>query len=199
MPYRFTFIIDNEVRYTALLHGTRCTHINPNNRRRCTRKVYIGINLCWQHDRTDLKLKIAPSTIPNAGKGLFAFDNRKKNNRRNRTVIFNAGTTICQYNGEIVTREILDNRYGDMTAPYGIRINASRNQYEDGAKYRGIGTLSNTNDDNDINAEFRIRNGRVVLIANKAIYDGDEIFANYMNDYNLNEEGVSYNTKYVKK
>ena len=78
MPYRFTFIIDNQVRYTALLHGTRCTHINPHNHRRCTRKVYIGINLCWQHDRTDLKLKIAPSTISNAGKGLFAFDNRKK-------------------------------------------------------------------------------------------------------------------------
>ena len=40
--------------------------------RRCSRTTCLYSELCWQHAGRDLGLKIAPSTIPGAGRGLFA-------------------------------------------------------------------------------------------------------------------------------
>jgi len=200
MPYRFTFVVNGHTRYTAELQGQQCNHVNPNTHRRCKNRVVIGVDLCWLHDRTDLKLKIAQSTIPNAGKGLFAYDNKLAGAngprpRRGNPVVFYSGAMICRYNGQIITAEKLHQRYGEFTAPYGMTVNQSRGIYEDGATRRGIGSLANTNTDHNINAHFEIRNGVIVLVANKPIRNNEEIFADYGNDYGLHEEGVNYYTK----
>ena len=56
------------------------------------------------------------STIPHGGKGLFAFDKTKENNE----IVFKKGTVICEYGGEFITYDELDDRYGDYTGPHAI-------------------------------------------------------------------------------
>ena len=139
-------------------------------------------------------LRIQTSTIPGAGKGLFALDR----SRPHRQVLFHANAIICEYGGEILDEDEKDERYEDKTAPYAVRIN--RNRYEDGATERGVGSLANEpprgRDANARLALYNVRggNGRVRLIAESPIRNGDEIFVEYGEEYGMAEPGVHYST-----
>ena len=134
-------------------------------------------------------LKIQPSTIANTGKGLFAIDKTKRPN----AVLFHQNAVICEYNGEIIDRNELNQRYNYHTAPYAIRIH--RNRFEDGALQRGIAGLANHKTVENCNAVFRPfkANGKyhMRLVAIKPIRNGDEIFADYGDDY-IFDDGSSY-------
>lgn len=62
----------------------------------CTRRTLATGPNCWQHTRLLDSLRVAKSTIRNAGNGLFAWD--KTENRD--TVVFRKGEVIIEYYGE---------------------------------------------------------------------------------------------------
>jgi len=197
MPYKFKFERPNEECFTCNLQRERCTGFNKNGIDRCKRECYIPTNYCYQHLQSIKHLKIAPSTIPNAGKGLFAFDKTQPQD----AIIFRPNQTIIEYRGERTTQTEIDNRYGDFTAPYALQVN--RNLFIDSACNRGIGSLANTTRNTNFrtNARLSVSNtnhGSASLKATSNIRNGREIFVPYGSSYRLNENGVECSTKYVK-
>ena len=86
--------------------------------KRCKRPVIIVYELCFQHKRADDEVVVKKSPISHAGNGLYA-DNITDND----DIIFRKGDRICQYDGENVTADVLQQRYGNNTAPYAIQLN----------------------------------------------------------------------------
>ena len=128
------------------------------------------------------------STIPDAGDGLFA----RRGSVDDRTIVFKSGDVICQYNGEIISQQTLEERYGDNTAPYGVELRAGRK--EDGALARGVGTLIN-HYPRKKNCRIAVnRANRAQIIAIKNIKNGDELFVSYGRSYRFNEDGVETST-----
>jgi hypothetical protein len=76
---KFKFFVDNEVAFQCNINSSRCIGHN-NNGQRCKRRVCMATPYCFSHLPEYLHLKVKPSTIPNAGKGLFAFDKTKNEN-----------------------------------------------------------------------------------------------------------------------
>jgi hypothetical protein len=81
-------------------------------------------------------VKIAPSSIPNSGLGLFA------------TRDFKYGEYVMQFEFETVSREELDRRYAfdsdDIgTAPYGITLSVKENEYADATCIRNAPSFAN--------------------------------------------------------
>lgn len=187
MPF-FTFKVDEEVVYRTQLESLQCAdHTKAGHR--CKRRTVIGSPYCSSHLTAHHYLKIKPSTIPGAGKGLFAWSPVDSN--RN-AVLFSRGNLICRYQGEKISRAELVDRYGDKSPPYVVGISA--NSYEDGARVRGIGSLANTLPGQN-NATISIYRGHASLKATKAIRHGDEILLSYGRQYKLNQPGVEAYTK----
>ena len=178
----------------APLVSSRCKY-TKNNHEQCKNKVVIGKNYCYVHRLYELHLQIKKSTIPNAGIGLFAIDKSKGNGE----VVFKKSQKICDYNGEVISLNRLNARYGDTTAPYAIALN--KNKYEDGAINRGIGTVVNhSSNKSKVNCRFSIkRDNTAEIIATKNIKNGAELFVDYGDDYKLNEVGVFSSTNKKKK
>jgi len=197
MPYKFQFYINQHLFFSANLHCERCIGTTQ-NKTECKRKVCIGMPYCFQHLAKVKNLKIAKSTEPNSGKGLFAF---YANQRPNATV-FQPEAIICQYDGELIDSCTLQKRYDDFTAPYTVEI--KNNQYIDDALYRSIGSLANHKSISDgANAVFMTKRKRnqpttVQLVAIRRIKNGEEIFVDYSQDYIFNEP-TSHRTIYVNK
>jgi SET domain-containing protein len=106
-----------------------------------------------------------------------------------------AGDLICPYDGEILSREQMDDRRGTThTAPYGIQIR--NNRFEDSVLHRGVGSLINHKAiGRGANCEFVInRNQRIDEKAIKDIRNGEELFVSYGNRYALNESNVKSST-----
>jgi len=99
---------------------------------------------------------------------------------------------ICRYQGELIDRAELIDRYEDKTGPYVVGISAD--SYEDASVRRGIGSLANTLPNNN-NATISVYRGHASLKATKAIRHGDEILLSYGRQYKLNEPGVQAYTK----
>ena len=136
MPYKFIFNIDHDIYFEAMLESERCVAHNLNGQR-CSRNVCIGINLCWSHLLKYKHLKIKTSTIPNAGKGLFAEDKSLAPD----AVVFSEGDLIADYIGERIDRDTLIQRYAKHTAPYAFYL--KNNVYIDSALERGFASLAN--------------------------------------------------------
>ena len=113
---------------------------------------------------------IRPSTIPNAGLGLFTLQE------------FKSGDLIVPYKGEILTRAQMDERYGNGLATYALQIN--KNTYIDSACARGTASFINTFPRHN-NARFSVHSGRAghppgaSVRATKKIPAGSEIFVDY--------------------
>ena len=126
MPKKFRFhgpYID----FHCDLESVRCIATTKAGRQ-CSRNCVIGVNYCYTHLLHEKHLKIKDT---NHGKGLFAVDTKKARNavifkgRRSKRNRFGAnntipGAVIIDYNGESITKAILENRYGEYTAPYAI-------------------------------------------------------------------------------
>jgi hypothetical protein len=173
--------------YDVQLQSWQCAHLKPDDTY-CKRRVVIGLPLCYQHTASDYKLKIKESSIPNAGLGLYAYDKTKEigdivfdfNNRTKK------GVKICPYFGEVIDEPTLISRYGQYTAPYGIKLN--NGLYEDGARERGIGSLLNHKNKIHCNCKFSVgRDNRIYIVSTKKIKNGDELFVNYGRDYKFND------------
>lgn len=162
--------------------------------KQCTRKVCMGLTRCWSHTRSDLHLAVKPSTIPNAGKGLFAIRTKKKGLSPDelKKPIFKTNDKIAPYVAEAVSRQVLDDRYAHYTSPYALSVGEGKNtRLLDAACERGIASFANSKPASSSNAKFT-KNGNIV--ATKNIYDGAEIFANYGREYKFHQN-VHVSTK----
>ncbi len=189
MPKKFIFKVNNVPQFEDTLYTGRClAHTKKGTR--CKRHCIIGYEYCYSHLESEMELKIKDSTIPQAQKGLFAFNKKKEPN----DIIFRKDEEISQYNGENIHNATRNQRYGQYNAPYGLQI--TNDNFIDSALKRGVGSLANTRN-NGNNARFSVntRNRTAKIIATKPIRNNTEIFVPYGRSYRLNEPNVSFQTK----
>lgn len=217
MPQRFRFEVNENgvwvIAHEAILNSQRC--LGHGKKGRCKRKCIIGFEYCPTHLEIIKKLKIKPSTIQGAGKGLFVSDKTKAIGE----VVFFKHSKVADYNGVIKTRQQLTQQYRGHTAPYAVELVGNSNI--DAADKRSVGSLVNHkelyDEDTDNPIPMRVQNDyancvlarerqnrRVVGIYLKAIRDirnGEELFASYGDEYDFEEEDeVRYSTKpYYKR
>jgi len=186
---KFTFINhDEETKFECNLESHRCSGKTKNGSQ-CKRKCVIGFEYCYSHLLSVKNLRIKPAEF---GKGLFAQKRKAEENE----ILFRKGDKIIEYKGETIDQNELDERYGDNTAPYGMRIN--KDTMIDAACKRGIGSLANhsARKANATYIEIRTQ-GKITgvkIVANKNIRNNTEILVNYGRDYRFNEN-VSFHTK----
>jgi SET domain len=185
MPYRFEFRGPQES-FDCTLQCQQCSE-NTAGGRRCKSRVCIGLTMCWAHLLKHHHLRVLPSTIPGAGKGLFARQNNRTTNTN--SILFKVGDIVCPYNGAPTTDQELQARYGNFTAPYGLQV--AGNTYENAACHRGVGSLINHAPNSRANVRFsrvRVESGwKSVIRATKRIRDGSELFCNYGSEYGHQE------------
>lgn len=181
-------VFRNEVFQCPLL-CEQCDHLSPSGKR-CKRTVCFGWPTCWQHSKIDYGVKTKKSTIPGAGRGLFA------------TRSFDSYEFICPYEGEVVSETCLEQRYpGNAVAPYAV--NFDEGNFIDSACIRGIGSIANGLFVRGI-SQPRYRHDAVIapddegviwLQAIKPIPQGKEIFVYYGTDYELEDNYETVRTK----
>lgn len=117
------------------------------NNVRCKKNCQIGLSKCWIHLLSEKKLRILDS--PPYGKGLFALDKKRDAN----AIIFPINRIIVDYEGERIDEDLLNERYGNKTAPYAIEY--KEGEYHDCAIHRCVGSLINhSGNQRDINCKF---------------------------------------------
>lgn len=190
MPPVFRFKIGPNVHWESQLESIQCEDKVASGAR-CKRKCVIGSPYCYTHLRAKHSLRIKASTIPNAGKGLFADAPGEDEN----AIVFARGEKIIGYFGEKINLQELNDRYGKYTAPYGFQVVKDR-LYEDAALKRGVGSLANskpTLKENNATIIIDQRRKVVSLRATKNIRNGQEIFCDYGDEYQF-DDGSSYST-----
>lgn len=191
MPYKFQFGTEanNATRFTCTLRCDRCAGTTRTGEQ-CKRRVCIGLPLCWTHLQQQKHLRIKRSEIEHGGKGLFVSYPRRGND-----IIFRPGNIIADYNGESIDEAELERRYGEFTAPYGIRQNRA---IRDGACVRGVATMANTlPGKQNSNLIYAPRQHMFRLRATKNIHNNDEIYAAYGRSYR-HREPTFHLTTYVR-
>jgi hypothetical protein len=205
MPKRFTFKIPEEGHeFSCKLSRARCMGTNKTGKR-CGRFCITPYEYCYLHLQNILHLRVFPSSLPNGGKGLYAYSPEgekimKQDRDRDPIVIFRRGDTICEYKGEDIPRQTVVQRYRHATAPYAVEKNRRRDATDSACK-RGIGSFANTaRRRNENNSVLIIEDDKPYLVASKkTIRHRDEIFCDYGPEYELNEPGVSFTTKNSRK
>ena len=151
---------------------TRCHAHIANGPRRCSRRTCIYPRYCWQHTQKLDGLKLAPSTLPNTGLGLFA------------TKDFARNELIGPYTGTISTVPI--------NGPYVLEVH--RRKFIDAKSTQSCITRY-ANDCRTVNkragqcrgnnSQFRPTRDRqgANLKADRLIRAGQEIFVGYSRDY----------------
>lgn len=145
------------------------------NGARCTRWTCKYSEMCWQHTRIALGLRIGPSNIAGAGQGLFA------------TRAMQDGHVICTYGGPddvVVREEAEDDNYVSnyvLLLDDEFAIDAKSTQSGLGRWAIDCLPVNQGEECEDNNAEFEVdpeaQTARLVAIADIAA--GDEIFASY--------------------
>jgi hypothetical protein len=205
MPKIFSFESLNPTKsFSCVLNSTQCTSKTKTGIR-CKRKCITPFEFCPTHLALKTHLKVRNSTIPGAGKGLFAFNYGDK---LNKTIVFHTNETIISYNGENVSQSKLNKRYGNKTGPYALCFIKNRRSTNciDAACLRGaasfINSPSSSRFQSNASLEFDANQKIFFIVAERDIKNGEEIFWEYStsvtpNDksYQLNEQNVTFSTK----
>lgn len=169
--------------FSCQLQCNRCTANNKSGSR-CKNRVCIGTTVCHAH-RKQLGLRVKKSTIPDAGKGLFATRKFKKNE------------IIGQYGGEVISGAEVTDRYSAGTAPYTLKIGANR--YVDSACKRTLMSTANSKKvRSHNNAKFSTvptANNNINVRATKTIQPGSEIYVFYGDGYWNTVADTNHTTK----
>lgn len=194
MPLVFSFAGPERPPFECELQCQRCAALTAGGAQ-CRNRACIGVPKCWVHLLRDDALRIKTSSLPGAGRGLFAV----KRNAPADAVLFRAGDKVADYGGEAVDRATLDARYGQRaTAPYGLHVRAGA--YEDAACRRGVGAVANhagtvAGVRRYPNAALKVRAGRGVVVATRPIRNNAEVLVSYGRSYRLHEPGVVSGTR----
>lgn len=193
---------EEDVAFDGQVQSMQCTFVKRDGAR-CRRRCAIGLPCCYVHLPVMYKVRIRPSLIPGAGKGLFAYSPNQGPNdivfrgpKPSRYTINKVGDRIVPYMGEKLTPRQADARYGEHTGPYVLLVD--RNRVDDGALHRGVGSLLNNKPHSQANCEFVKTQRGVEIYARKNIRNNEELTVNYGKDYHLNEPGVQSSTNTSK-
>lgn len=168
------------------LSGRQCSQCiaTATNGARCRRRTCKS-KLCHTHLERDAGLRIAPSTIPNAGWGLFT------------TVERNTPEPLGIYAGEITTKGDIDQTYGNGPAPYavchGVHSNSmcvdAKLSNDSAVRYANTESRDNTGLRNNVTLVFNEKQKRFEMIPSgqtrknkkdrRKIKKGQEIIASY--------------------
>eukprot|EP01031_Cornospumella_fuschlensis_P034910 gene34910-42276_t len=193
MPKEFRYSIAERLNFRCELNSTQC-QAQAKSGERCRRRCIVGFEFCHSHLGSQLNLRIKDSTLPGAGKGLFAFDRTKGGPD---DIVFRAGDKIAQYNGELINADELAERYDGHTAPYAVEL--SKTQAIDSACKRGVGSLGNTNPGgNNATLAISTANKTASIKATKNIRNGQEVFISYGRSYRM-DDGGTHKTVNVRK
>ena len=172
-------------------------------------------DFCTHHMHVVKALEIKVSTIPGAGMGLFARDDRRTHDTPNKKkTVFKRYDWITPYTGDRITEAELNRRYpGDIVAPYAVEHTDHKDVYIDAALDRCTASFANHKDGKGANAKlwnystamqkkhhkkygipFTEENDSkgfgIVLQATRSIKDGDEIFANYHGTFDVHAKEI---------
>jgi hypothetical protein len=205
MPYQFSYYYNDHLLFQENLKCTQCQAITKAGTR-CSLVSCIGQGYCWIHLKYNKHLRIKTSTIPNAGKGLFAINTKLPHHPQQPHhpdhVVFKPGDTITDYGGEVITHAQLQARYGNHAAPYAaVQTTSNGGRYEDGATLRGVGTMANkppTGKPYNAVLSYSPTRQKLTLKASRRIYNHQEIFLSYGNQYNRNSSGTRHATRKVR-
>ena len=159
---------------TSVRECVRCSAITTKGTR-CTRRTCIYPGECYQHFQQHNGLKLAPSSIPNSGLGLFT------------TRAFPENRKIADYTGDIV----LDTDWDLNPSDYGAKYDATHT-IDGRSTQSGIARYSNDCRTADRlagrcrgnNARLRItRQKNVILESKSRIPANTEVFNSYGKDY----------------
>jgi hypothetical protein len=187
-----TFTYQGTVEYTGALLKYTCTALLTDGSPCGISSVYS--HTCPYHTAKLHNLVIRPSTLPNAGLGLFA------------TTQFYSPMILGEYKGEVLTQAQIDARYGKGPkdfGPYALMVH--KNYILDAAVERCLGAY--INDGRDVkpsNVKWVCKHDKeppytphMFLVAIQDIRIDDEILVSYGADYwECLQEGPSYNTRY---
>jgi hypothetical protein len=181
----FKFTVNGQVAFQGRLQSSHSIH--DTDRGSCQNKAVFDAGHCWQHLLWRKNLRIKQSKH---GRGLFA-------QRPNQSAkpVFKKNRTVIEYDGQELTAEALKERYGSHTAPYAVAKH--KGLVVDAALARSPG--SHANHGRRPNCRFGVNNAnKVVIIATRSIYNGDEILLNYNRGsgtrYLFDAPGVSHAT-----
>jgi hypothetical protein len=188
---KFFFYDRGNVMYDCIVDCKQC-EATAKNGNRCKIKTCFSLPFCHIHLPKEYGVKVKQSTIPQAGKGLFA------------TKEFKVNELICPLWGNEKSIQQHDQEYGNNnTAPYSVQLN--RNTIIDGSCKRYVGHNANTKLNADGSSSLQRSNAKISinrrstykinLKATKTIKEGDEIFVYYGNEYQIPE---NYEYKRVK-
>lgn len=165
-----------------------CKHTVRTGRgvRSCKNRTKLYPKYCWIHNVHTVGLKIAKSTIPNAGKGLFA----TKNLPENFDIRYGR-------NKDKLTQAQITRRYNGNNQPYGLCGNARNdNRCWDATPFRsGLGRWVNDihGTGKEPNADFfipprrrvhgRLTDTKPVVRTDRPIRKGEEILVDYGEGY----------------
>jgi hypothetical protein len=161
----------------TLRECANCQATNKTNHLRCKNRTCTTGKFCWIHLQKILKLRVKTSTIPNAGKGLFASTGKNTNG-----VVFKKNQIIAPYTGREYTKADFETQFpGDQLKPYALLV--GRNKYVDAFSTQS----SVARYANDCKGSRKRCNAKLTEAGNlKAkfnIKEGQEILASYGSDY----------------
>jgi len=112
--------------------------------------------------------------------------------------VFRKGQKIVEYIGEHLSKEEVEYRYDEFTAPYAIQCGPD--DYIDAALIRCAASVANTAPKKQCNCKFITdSHHKVYLQATKDILPGKEILVDYGDEYVISEPNVAFSTKRVRK
>ena len=136
----------------------KCRSFSTTTQQPCTRFTVNGLGYCYVHLQKYKSLRID-----------------KKKHRLYTTKPFDEGTIIIEFDGEKLTRDELNERYGGKKPPYVTML--SENTAQDGACKRGISAFVRQRHKNtpSVNSIIERHNNNYVLITTKYIKADREI------------------------
>lgn len=136
---------------------------------RCKTICTLTHPYCEEHTETELSFRVAPSTVPFAGLGLFTLKKIKK------------GEVALLYEGEKLTVEQYNKRYdNEGHGEYGMTLGETH--VIDARKTSsGLGRFvcDFTGSDKKANVEYLDNEGVIEIVAKKKIKEGEELLVDY--------------------
>jgi len=158
----------------SIRQSKRCPYYMKQKGRQCKKRVVYGY-YCYVHNKYRKGLRIKQSSIPDAGRGLYAEKDYKQ------------GQIVAQYQGQKMTKREVDKKYkeqGDFTVchgnkPHNICVDAVVTSSSNG-RYANVGNATN-----NTKLKYKAKNKTFRLVATEPISTSREIFADYGDEYRL--------------
>ena len=197
-------------KFKCEMQSRRCEYVAASTGKRCRLQTRRALPYCWQHAQIADHVIIRKSEIAGTNMlGLFACDRNKGPNE----VVFRKGDRISIYArkasgnkqaiGEFMSDQEMADRYGEcVTSPYGVDVPREKVAV-DTACQRSIASYSNSStSEAKSNAEMVWNKNatELLLIAKKAIYNGDEILWYYGSTYRFEYPGFfDYSVSHTRR